>query len=192
VQLPLQITLRGLDPSETVESTIRQRAAKLERFHERITRCHVTVDVPHRHHHKGRLFAVRIDLTTPTGEIVVTRNPADDHSHEEFNVVVRDAFNAAARQLEDQIRYRRGDVKTHEEPDVGRVGRIFPHDGYGFLVTPDELEVYFHENSVADGGFSRLRVGSEVRFVLAPNESKKGPQASTVRLHEREAPRRTR
>ena len=119
VQLPLQITFRGMAPSDAIESVIRERAAKLERFYDRITRCHVTVDVPHRHHHKGRLYAVRIDLTTPTGNIEVTRNPPDDGAHEDFQVVVRDAFNAVGRQLQDQVRYRRGDVKAHEEPDVG-------------------------------------------------------------------------
>jgi ribosome-associated translation inhibitor RaiA len=119
VQLPLQITFRGMAPSDAIESVIRERAAKLERFHGRIMRCHVTVDVPHRHHHKGRLYAVRIDLTTPTGEIAVTRNPSDDSAHEDLHAVVRDAFDAVVRQLQDQVRYRRGDVKAHEEPDFG-------------------------------------------------------------------------
>jgi ribosomal subunit interface protein len=115
VQLPLQITFRGMDSSEAIESVIRERAAKLERFHDRIVRCHVIVDVPHRHHQKGRLYAVHIDVTTPTGEIAVSRNPTDDHSHRDLNVVVRDAFNAVTRQLEDEIRQKRGDVKTHVE-----------------------------------------------------------------------------
>lgn len=163
---------------------IRERAAKLERFHDRIVRCHVIVDVPHRHHHKGRLYAVHVDVTTPTGEVAASRSPTDDHSHRDLNTAVRDAFDTVVRQLEDEVRYRRGDVKTHEEPDRGHITRLFPPDGYGFLVTPDDVEVYFHENSVADGAFSRLQVGSNVRFVLAPNESDKGPQASTVRLLE--------
>jgi hypothetical protein len=30
-----------------------------------------------------------------------------------MSIVVRDAFNAAARQLEDEVRRRRGDVKSH-------------------------------------------------------------------------------
>lgn len=104
MQLPLQITFRGMDPSEAIESMIRERAARLERFHDRVVRCHVIVDVPHRHHRKGRLYAVRVDVTTPTGEIAATRDPSLDHSHQDFNVVVRDAFDAIARQLEDEVR----------------------------------------------------------------------------------------
>jgi len=107
MEIPLQITFRSMDPSASIESVIRERVSKLGRFHDRITRCHVTVDVPHRHHAQGKLFAVRIDITTPGGEIVVTRDPASDHSHEDFAVVVRDAFDAATRQLEDELRRRR-------------------------------------------------------------------------------------
>jgi cold shock CspA family protein/ribosome-associated translation inhibitor RaiA len=172
-----------MGPSEAVESMIRERSARLERFHHRIVRCHVTVDVPHRHQRKGRSYAVRVDITTPTGEIAVSRDATLDKSHQDFNVVVRDAFNAVARQLEDEVRRRRGDVKTHEEPLLGRVVRLFPHYGYGFLVTPDDVEVYFNENSVAGGAFSKLEVGSKVGFVLAPDEDGKGPQASSVHIH---------
>lgn len=114
MQLPLQITFRGMDPSAAIEHTVHERAARLERFHDRITRCHVTIDVPHRRHAQGNLFSVRIDITTPAREIAVTRDPSADHTHEDFKVVLRDAFNAAARQLEDHVRRRRGDVKTHE------------------------------------------------------------------------------
>jgi ribosomal subunit interface protein len=105
-----------MDSSPAIEDNIRERAARLERFHDRITRCHVTVDVPHRHQTKGKLFAVRIDITTPAREIAVTRAPSADHTHEDFRAVLRDAFNAAARQLEDDVRRRRGDVKTHGGP----------------------------------------------------------------------------
>lgn len=171
-----------MDPSEAIESMIRERSARLERFHDRIVRCHVVVDVPHRHQRKGRLYAVRVDITTPTGEIAVTRDPQGDHSHEDLNVVVRDAFDTAARRLEDEVRRRRGDVKAHEETELGHVVRLFPAKGYGFLVTSDEVEIYFHKNSVVGGAFSKLEVGSEVRFTLAPDESAKGPQASSVQL----------
>lgn len=51
---------------------------------------------------------VRIDLKVPGAEIAV------DHQHdEEVRVAVRDAFDAARRKLEDQLRKQRGDVKLH-------------------------------------------------------------------------------
>jgi cold shock CspA family protein len=40
--------------------------------------------------------------------------------------------------------------------------------------------VYFHRNSVVDDAFDRLKVGSEVRLVIAESEGVEGAQASTV------------
>jgi hypothetical protein len=51
---------------------------------------------------------VHIDITTPGGSVVLTRDPSD-RDHEQFTVVVRDAFDAVARQLEEEARRRRGD-----------------------------------------------------------------------------------
>jgi ribosomal subunit interface protein len=182
MQVPLQITFRGMSPSDALAQVVRDRAARLERFHERITRCHVVVDVPHQHQRKGRHYSVRLDITTPTGEVAVSREPPLDASHEDIHAVVRDAFDAAARQLEDDLRRARGDVKSREPPDRGKVVRLFRDDGYGFIATPDGLEVYFHENSVASGNFARLHIGSEVQFTFASDEHVKGPRATTVQL----------
>ncbi len=108
MQVPLQITFRGVDHSDSIEAIIRERAARLERFHHHIIRCHVTVDQPHRHRSQGRPFSVHIDITTPGGTVALTRDPSD-RDHEQFSVVVRDAFDAVARQLEEEARRRRGD-----------------------------------------------------------------------------------
>ena len=90
------------------------------------------------------------------------------------------SFDAARRLLEDYVRERRGDVKLHAVPDHGRVARLIAEQDYGFITTPDGSEIYFHRNSVANGGFDKLEVGDEVRFVVQEAESPRGPQASTV------------
>ena len=69
----------------------------------------MVVEVPHKHHHQGQQFNVRIDIGVPGSEIVVNRDHAED-----IYVALRDAFDAAKRQLEDYARKIRGDVKTHE------------------------------------------------------------------------------
>jgi cold shock CspA family protein len=48
------------------------------------------------------------------------------------------------------------------------------------MQTQDGQEVYFHKNSVGDDAFDRLRIGSEVRLVIAESEGVEGAQASTV------------
>jgi cold shock CspA family protein len=82
------------------------------------------------------------------------------------------------RQLEDSVRIRRGDTTPTVRPRRGVVVRLFPARGYGFLAAEDGHEVYFHANSVLDGAFERLNVGSEVRYHEEPGEG--GPQASSV------------
>lgn len=182
MQVPLQITFHDIDPSEAIEARIRERAAKLEEFCERIISCRVVVEAPHRRNNKGRLYSVRIDLTLPGAEIVVNREPQLNHAHEDVYVAIRDAFNAAQRRIQDYIRRRRGQVKAHEAPGHGRVTRLFPLEGYGFIEMPDGRELYFHQNAVLNGAFDKLEVGSEVRVVEAVEEADKGPQASTVKL----------
>jgi cold shock CspA family protein len=93
-------------------------------------------------------------------------------------LAINDAFKETARRLEDYVRLRRGQVKERVGPPRGRVVKILPGEGYGFLEDEEGREIYFHRNSVLDGAFSRLEVGTEVRFAEEPGE--KGPQASSV------------
>lgn len=113
MQTAMQITFRHMEPSAALEERIRERAADLGRFYDRIVRCRVVVEAPHHHHHQGALYHVSIDLTVPGAEIVVNRESAAEHAHEDAHIAVRDAFDAARRRLEDYARRQRGDVKSH-------------------------------------------------------------------------------
>ncbi|KAF0191502.1 MAG: cold-shock DNA-binding domain-containing protein [Gammaproteobacteria bacterium] len=179
MQIPLQITFRDMEHSAAVEARIREKMTSLERFYDRITRCDVTVEMPHQHHHKGKLYRVRIHVTVPNGELTASREPHDNHAHEDVYVAIRDAFRAVRRQLEDLSRRRRGDVKNHEAPPHGRITKLVPEQDYGMIATADGREVYFHRNSVIDEDFDRLAIDNEVRFIEESGEQ--GPQASTVR-----------
>jgi ribosome-associated translation inhibitor RaiA len=106
VEVPVQITFRGMSPMPSIGSLIVERASRLERFVERITRCHVTVDLPHRRHRNGRHYSVHIEVATRHGNVVVTRNP-DASLPRELDVMIRDAFDAATRQLEEEADRRR-------------------------------------------------------------------------------------
>jgi ribosomal subunit interface protein len=109
MRIPLQITIRDIEHSEALETRIREKAHKLDEFFNHIMSCRVVVEMPHKHHHQGKQFNVRIDIGVPGSEIVVNRDHAED-----IYVALRDAFSAAKRQLEDYARKVRGDVKTHE------------------------------------------------------------------------------
>ena len=114
MQSPLNISFRNMDPSEAIETRVREKAEKLERLYDRIISCEVVVGAPHRNHQKGKLYDVRINLSVPGDDINVGRTGPQNHAHEDVYVAIRDAFAAAGRQLEDHVRKMRGDVKSHD------------------------------------------------------------------------------
>jgi cold shock CspA family protein/ribosome-associated translation inhibitor RaiA len=180
MQLPPQITFRGMKPSDAIEAQIRDRIDELDRFHQGIMSCRVVVECGHHHHHKGRIYHLSVDVKVPGHEIAVRRDPPEHHAHEDIHVAIRDAFDAARRQLEDHARRVRGQTKAHEAQEHGTIARLFPEQGYGFIISADGQEIYMHRNSVIDNAFDGLRVGDEVRFFAHPGEGEKGLQASSV------------
>jgi cold shock CspA family protein len=180
MKTPLQISFHNVPHSWVIETAINDSVARLEASYDRIVSCHVVIDQPHRHHREGNPYQIRIDLKVPGAELVVKREPADNVPFGDLDTSVSEAFDEMQRQLDEFLSRRRGFVKTHEGQPHGRVTQIFPEDGYGFLETLDGREVFFHRNSVLNGGFKHLNVGTEVSF--AEELGEKGPQASTVKL----------
>lgn len=181
MQIPLQITFRNIDPSESVEARVRERLGRLTKFKDRITSCRVAIEAVRRQK-LAKLFKVRVEIAYPGGEIAVAREHHDAQSHEGVYLAINEAFEAARRQLADKAERQAGIVKSHEVPTHGVVERLFPREGYGFVRMPDGQEVYFHRNAVVDDGFAGLEVGAKVRCEIAEGEGLKGAQASTVRL----------
>jgi cold shock CspA family protein/ribosome-associated translation inhibitor RaiA len=180
MKLPLQVSFRHMEHSEAIETLVREKAARLDKFAGDIMSCRVVIEPLAKHHKRGNPYDVRIDLTLPGKEIAISREAAWHEEFKHLEVALREAFDEARREVEDYVRLRRGDVKHHETPPYGRVSQLFPHLGYGFIETPDGREIYFHRHSVLHDAFDRLQVGTEVTFV--EEEGLKGPQASTVKL----------
>ena len=206
MQLPPTVTFRGFPVSPALEADIRARIDKLEMYCGSIMGCRVLVELASRHREAGNRFHVRIDLTVPGEEVVVSHeaslhgaakdidiesaskgdepDPERKHAH----VAVREAFDIARRQLQDYARRQRGIVKRPARRPRGRVVQLVPIDEYGYIEAQDGHQVYFQRNSVLDDAFDHMTVGSIVSFVEEPGE--KGPQASTVKLaHPRRARR---
>lgn len=94
-----QIVFHNIDQSDAITDNVNKRIEKLMRYSNDIMGGRVVLDSPHNHHHKGKVYSVVLEIHTPNKEIVVNENKHDNHAHEDLYVAIRDAFNAAERQL---------------------------------------------------------------------------------------------
>ena len=107
---PTQITFRGIAHSTALEADIERHIAKLERRSHHVVGCRVLIEAPHRHHHDGPHFRVRVEITAPgLNPIVVSHEPSPGTDP---YVTVHEAFDAAGRRLHEAVRVQRGDIKT--------------------------------------------------------------------------------
>lgn len=115
MDFPLEIVIRDIPRTEELEKRIRDKVSKLAEFHPRITRCRVVLASPAQHHHRKAPYQVRIEIGVPGPEIVVTRESEQDPAHEDLNIALRDAFDAARRQIQDRL----GRIRKHPTVDKG-------------------------------------------------------------------------
>jgi ribosome-associated translation inhibitor RaiA len=116
VTIPVQITFRHIENSPALETRVRELAHHLAVFSDRIQSCRVVVDSPHRHHHQGKVFNVKVQLGLPGEDVVVDMERPDRDGHEDVYVVLRDAFDAARRQLQQRMSSLRGEPKLRDKP----------------------------------------------------------------------------
>ena len=95
VTLPLQIKFLNMRRLASLEKEIAVRAEELRALHGRVVGCHVSVELPHRHHQNGNTVEVRIALALP-GELVVTRKQSSAAAPA---TAVHQAFDALRRQM---------------------------------------------------------------------------------------------
>ena len=189
MQVPLEVSFRGIEKSDAIEALIREKADKLARVCGHLMSCRIAVEKPQLRLHSGNPFRVRIDMTVSPGhELVVRREPGKGNMHDPLDTVVRDAFNSATRQLQKLVQQQRREVKSHPNQEATAiVHRLFPEAGYGFLRTIEtQEEVYFHKNSVLHDAFDRLRTGTGVRH--SAEEGNEGLQATSIRIVEHQGP----
>jgi cold shock CspA family protein len=183
MKVPLEITFHHLQSSEWVEAAIREHVLKLEKIYPRLVGCRVSVEAPHRQHRTGNICDVHIELWLPGGAVVVSREPhraREKYANPTVGTSLRDAFAAAARQLKDYKQRQSGDVKTHETLFQGQVAQVAVGEDYGFILTNDGTQLYFHRNSVLDADFTKLKRGDAVHYIASDGDT--GPIARKVWL----------
>jgi len=115
--VPARITFHGLLPSPSLEAQIRAEVDALERTFQQIVSCRVSVELPHRHQQRGRLYRVVVEVGVRGGHLVVVSSQDQKAIHANARIAVSDAFRAAHRQLEDHHR-RHGQTVRAPGPEA--------------------------------------------------------------------------
>jgi cold shock CspA family protein/ribosome-associated translation inhibitor RaiA len=172
--LPQDVHIEGrnLEILPEWRAKIEEELARLQKhYHDPI--LHARVDVIGTAHHRLGAFEVHLVVAVPGDTITILRQG------EMVIPLLVEAFDALDRRLRQHSQITQQKVKIHAEgPRHGRVVRLFPEDGYGFIESDDGLEVYFHAHAVKKGKFKDLTPGTAVIF--AQEMGDQGLQATWV------------
>ena len=94
-----QVVFHNIDQTDAIADAVQKRIQKLERYCDEIIAGRVVLDSPHNNHNKGKVYSVGLEIHTPIKEVRVNQEQHDNHAREDLYVAIRDAFNAAERQL---------------------------------------------------------------------------------------------
>src|ERR1700724_3722237 len=108
MQLPVNITYRGLEKSDQLDNLVMTYAARLDKFCDHINRCDVAIEQKNHTHQKGNPYRCRIDVTVRRlDELGSDEEQMDTGSHEPLNKVIHDAFKTMERQLRHLVEKQR-------------------------------------------------------------------------------------
>jgi ribosomal subunit interface protein len=159
--------------SEAERSAIEERIARLASHHSDLIDIRITGRTT-RHHRRGNQ-EVRITADVRGSEIVAAR------TRTELGLAMNEAMDAFERELR-RMRGRRRSRRSEQAPappHLGIVDRVFREQGYGFVLTDDGEQVYFHRNAVK-GGFAFDEIEEGDRVALNVEAGENGPQANAI------------
>jgi cold shock CspA family protein/ribosome-associated translation inhibitor RaiA len=181
---PLEVAFHNLEPSPAIEAELRRHVEKLEQRFGRLVGCRVSVERLHSQHRKGNIFEVHVTLSVPGQDLAVSRQPQkpkERRARPDIHASIRDAFDAAERQLEAFKGKLRTDTGTPNAAALtGQVALIEPGSDHGFILTSTGSQLYFHRDSVTNARFEELHEGDVVHYV--EEEGDAGPVATKIRV----------
>jgi ribosomal subunit interface protein len=113
MDISTSITFRGMTASEALRARIEERVQRLNQFAEDILACNVVVNACEHKHHHGNRYNVRASVALRDCTIEAGHTPSPDSSHGDAYLAVTHTFDALRRRVEDHVRCRRGDIKSH-------------------------------------------------------------------------------
>lgn len=108
------VTYRGVNKTDALESLIAEKIEKLEHAYDQISSCRIAIEKVNDHPDSGSPYRVRLDITVPENrEVVVDKHPDQGKQYPPLEAVIRDAFDAAFRQLRELNDQQHNHMKTH-------------------------------------------------------------------------------
>lgn len=107
------VTFHGLEPSDSLREEAIKHAQKLDRFADDISACTVIFHSDTHRPHRLNRFTVRISVSMRGKKIDAEYGNDPSAEGKDMYVALARAFEAVTRRVEDYVRRRRGDVKSH-------------------------------------------------------------------------------
>lgn len=177
--MELKIEAKNLDIRKSWQEKIEEEREKLTRHYAGLV-LHLRVTIEATPGYKEGGYEVRLVATVPNDTVAVKR------WGESVRPLLVEAFDVIGAQLKEIVKKKQNHKSVRiqgaalDSKASGIIRKIVPDESYGFIVTDDKLDVFFHANSLKDVGMNDLAEGDEVMFAM--EEGDKGLQATWVRL----------
>jgi len=174
--MELKIEARNVELRKGWQTKIGEEQQKLIRHYPNFV-LHLRVSIEATAHHKEGGFEIKLVATVPNDTVIVTRNG------DTVRAALTESFSVLTLQLKEIQRKKRKNQKQAPQGEtadgVGIIRKVSPHESYGFIMSADKRDIYFHENSLKNINMDELAEGDSVIF--GETRGDKGPQASWVR-----------
>jgi ribosomal subunit interface protein len=170
IRMDIEIQSQHIAVQPEWRTLIDERLARLAERYPELIRVHLTLR--HGRHHRRGVEEVDIVATAPGGTLRAAKQ------EEEMRDALHAALDALEREVAARHEERRHFGKAPGPRRSGTVARIFTDRGYGFILTDEGEEVYFHEHALHELDFASLQLGHPVELEI--EQGQEGPQASRV------------
>ncbi|MBL4903446.1 MAG: HPF/RaiA family ribosome-associated protein [Desulfocapsa sp.] len=177
--MDLKVETRNVELRKGWQKKIDEEREKLVRHFASFV-LHLRVSIVGTAHHKEGGYELKLVASVPSDTVVVTRKG------ENVGSLLIEAFDVLTHQMKEMQRKKRQSQKNDggavdDGAQVGVIRKVSPYESYGFIVSQDAKEIYFHENALKDISIDALTEGDTVMYGESLGD--KGPQASWVRMN---------
>ncbi len=177
--MDLKVETRNVELRKGWQTKIDEEKEKLIRHFASFV-LHLRVSIEATTHHKEGGYELKLVASVPNDTVVVARKG------ENVLPLLVEAFDVLALQMKEMLRKKRqsqkgADVSLEDNVQYGVIRKLSPYESYGFIVSQDAREIYFHENALKDIAMDSLTEGDAV--IYGESRGDKGPQASWVRIN---------